>query len=155
MDKRVVFSIRELVVILFSGGVPVILAYMAGGITELENIIGGLIAPELFLYYCAAFPIVFAVFYFADKYLYINPLSQKQAFLNFVISTLYELSTNIIGIFRLACGVLLTFPFLVLAVEAETSAKLFLSLFPYGLLGGIEVTLLYWWFSKAKLKQSF
>ena len=155
MNKKVLFSIREFVVILLSGGLPLLLAYDLGGLDELDATISGLIAPDLFLFYCCGLPVIFGAVYIADRFVYINPLSKKKAFVNFVISTLFELSTNIVGIFRLACGVLMTFPFLVLFVESQLFTKVFLNFFPYGLMGGLEVTILYWFLSKIELKQSF
>ncbi len=155
MNKKTLFSIRELIVILLSGGLPLFIAYKLGGLPELEVILGALIAPKLLLYYCSVLPIVFIVFYILEKYIYINPLSKKHVLINFVISTLYELSSNIIGIFRFASGVLVTLPFLVLINEPSLFKKVFSQFFFYGLLGAVEVIACYWWLSKVKLKQIF
>jgi hypothetical protein len=155
VNKKLIFSVREFVIILLSGGVPVLLSYQLGGLKELENTISGMIAPDILLYCSLVFPLVFVVFYFLDKYIYVSPLGTKQGILDFTISTLYELSMNIIGIFRLICGVMIAFPFLVLWVEPESAGKMFASLFIFGVIGGAEVALCYWLLSKARLKQVF
>lgn len=43
MKKGSLFSILELVVILLSGGLPLLIAYKLGGLSELEITIGALI----------------------------------------------------------------------------------------------------------------
>ena len=99
--------------------------------------------------------IIFLLLYSLEKYIYINPLSSAKTVLNFTISTFHELSTNLLGLFRLACGLMLSYPLLVFIIEFESFNKVFLKMFPLGVLGWIEVTIFYWWFSKLKLKQGF
>lgn len=155
MRKVVAFSVREIVVVILSGGIPLFLAFYMGGLTELEATLSGLVTPKLFLYYCAALVIPFAVLYFANKNIYIDPLSLKKKWIRFFISTLYELSSNIVRIFRVVSGVLIALLFLALAGEPESFAKFFISLFLYGVVAYIEVTIFYWWFSKLEVKNIF
>ncbi|MBO1926484.1 hypothetical protein J3998_02760 [Thiomicrorhabdus sp. 6S2-11] len=149
--KEFLFIIREIIVIIFTGGIPVLIAYIIGGEDELEKTISGLLAPEIFLYYSIIPPILFATLHYTDKYFYINPTSKFQSTLNFTISIFHELSSNIIGIFRLASGILISIPILVLVVEPE-SFNSTIQFIPYGILSGIEVVIFYWWFSKIEIK---
>jgi len=155
MKRKATFSLREFIIILLSGGIPVLLSYQLGGLKELDKTISGMIAPDILLYCSLIFPLIFAVVYWMDKLIYVSPLGKKQLFINFTISTLHELSMNIVGIFRLVCGVMIVLPFLVLYLEPESAGKFFGTLFIYGIIGGFEVAFGYWFLSKANLKQIF
>ena len=153
MKEKALFTLRELLVVIFSGGIPIVIAYKLGGQKEMESVLKGLLAPKIFLYYCAAMVLPFGVLYFADRNIYIDPLSNKKKFVNFIISTLYELSSNIVGIFRVVAGILITMPFLALAVEPESFLKLFIGFIPLGVMAYLEVVVFYWWFSGAEIKK--
>lgn len=148
MNNFYKFTFREFLVVILSGGVPLVIAYLWGGIDYLKNTLGSLVVSDLILIYSLIFPPVYVVIYFVDKFLYIEPMSKKKKTLRFFLSVFKELSSNILGILRCACGLLITIPFLVLIVEFDSSAQYFLGFLPYGLLGFIEVTLFSYWLSE-------
>ncbi|EGR0148918.1 hypothetical protein RFA42_004178 [Vibrio vulnificus] len=155
MNSKILFSLREVIVVFLSGGLPILLAYHLGGIELLNSTINALISPDLLLYYAVGAAFMFGIFYWIDDRIYINPLGRAQGILNFIISTLSEVSTNILGIFRVVSGLLIVFPFFVLFVEPESFQPIGLEFIKIGLMGLVECGLFCWFHSKAKLKQKF
>lgn len=155
MKSKFLFAVREIIVVFLSGGVPVLLAYFLGGIELLDSTISALISPDLLLYYAVGTAVLFWLLYQIDDKIYIDPQSRTQAVLNFAISTLFEVSTNILGIFRVVSGLLITFPLFVLAIEPESFKSVGFGFIQIGLVGLFEGGLFCWFHSKMRLKQKF
>ncbi|AWK82014.1 hypothetical protein [Photobacterium damselae] len=155
MKSKLLFAVREIIVVFLSGGAPVLLAYFLGGIKLLDATISALISPDLLLYYAVGAAVLFGGLYLIDYLIYIDPQSRTQAILNFTISALSEVSTNILGIFRVVSGLLITFPLFVLAIEPESFKSVGFGFIHIGLMGLCECGLFCWFHSKIKLKQKF
>ncbi|PSU86706.1 hypothetical protein C0W42_19660 [Photobacterium kishitanii] len=155
MRPKFLFALREIIVVFLSGGVPVLLAYFLGGIELLDSTISALISPDLLLYYAVGAAVLFWLLYLIDDRIYIDPQSRTQAVLNFAISTLFEVSTNILGIFRVVSGLLIVFPLFVFAIEPESFQSVGFGFIQIGLMGLFEGGLFCWFHSKTKLKQKF
>lgn len=149
------FIFREILIVLLSGGIPIILAYCLGGIELLESTTSALISPELLFNYAISIAGLFFVFYWADYLIYIYPLSWKKGAMNFIVSTLSELSTNILGILRVISGLLIVFPILVFVEEPQSFKFDKLVLIFVGFLGLLESCIFCWCHSKVSVKQKF
>ncbi|WP_413043213.1 hypothetical protein [Pseudomonas sp. YJ42] len=136
--------VQELIVVVGTGGVPLVVAYWFGGAELLGKLFSAFMPDRVYVFYLVLLLIPFAVISWLDRSLWKRTDTQRAVWA-FARSTLGELSSGIFGLWRAISGALLGMPFLWFLIEPETwQFEKSLELFAIGLLAFAECCVFSW-----------
>lgn len=109
------YYLRELAISLLMGGMPVMISLFLGGVDEMTRIIQSLLAPNVVTYYFSALAILHLLIALLNRrFVFARSL---RPWINHVESVFTDVGTGLLGVFRTAAGMLITFSAIWLVFE--------------------------------------
>ncbi len=117
--SKTMLAIREVLIAMLVGGLPVCVAFFSGGIPQLTGIINSYVPPVLILKFQVVYFGMYALIVLIERFILPRTDSNRQALI-FVRSIFHEAGAGVIGIWRILSGGLIVHLFLWFFVEPET-----------------------------------